>query len=451
MRKAYHAQLPLAPSNPHAWGDELRMMSQLLDANLGILGKVRADLSGVEKANAKAGRPGLTAEQVVRAALLKQMWDLPYEDLAFHLSDSVMLRWFCRIGPAAEPPKKSTLQQNIAAISAETWEAVNQALVLDACARKVEDGRWMRTDATVVESNIHHPMDSSLLYDCVRTLTRIMRKAHELYETAYCNHRRVAKHRSVAILNARGDEQRTPLYRDLIGFAKTTLATAEAALLQLPSHRAYSFAAKLAHYIPLVKKVISQAERRVIHGEIVPVADKIVSIFEPHTDIIRKDRRDTYYGHKVTLSTGRSGMVLDAIVEDGNPADATLAVRASERHQALFGVVPERAAFDGSYASKDNLKAMKKAGTAEVCFSKPCGLPLEEMTSTPRIRRVLKNFRAGIEATVSFLKRSFGLSRCTWHGLPRFKAYTWCSVVSHNLLLVARDIIDKEKRAKATA
>jgi transposase, IS5 family len=147
----------------------------------------------------------------------------------------------------------------------------------------------------------------------------------------------------------------------------------------------------------------------------------------------------------VTLSTGRSGLVLDIVVEDGNPADSTLAVRATERHAALFGEVPERVAFDGGYASKQNLHLIQAAGTREACFSKPAGIPIESMTSTSRIRRVLKNFRAGIEATVSFLKRTFGLSRCTWKGLPHFRAYVLASTVAHNLLTIARRQIAKAK------
>jgi IS5 family transposase len=143
----------------------------------------------------------------------------------------------------------------------------------------------------------------------------------------------------------------------------------------------------------------------------------------------------------VTLSTGRSGIVLDLVIEKGNPADSTLTVRSAERHAALFGEAPERVAFDGGFASKSNLAALQAFGTREACFSKPAGVPLDEQTSTPRLRRILKRFRAGIEATVSFLKRSFGLSRCTWTGLVRFRAYCWCSTVAHNLLTIARALL----------
>jgi IS5 family transposase len=416
-------------------------MSAALDANLGVLRRVHADLLRQRNAEARRGREGMTAEQVVRAALVKQMFGSSYEDLAFQLGDSLVLRGFCRLSPSVAPPKKSALQANIASIRPGTWEAMNKALVLYARERKIEDGRWMRTDTTVVESNIHHPLDSSLLCDGVRVLTRTMLRAHEQCGTTACNHRRRAKRRAVAILHAGTMAKRIPLYKDLLKIAHKTVRAAERALEELTGCGAIVYVTMLAHFLPLVKRVIDQTERRVLRGESVPASEKLVSIFEPHTDIIVKDRRDTHYGHKVALSTGKSGIVLDLVIEKGNPADSTLTVRSAERHAAIFGEPPERAAFDGGFASKANLEALKVSGTREACFSKPAGVPIDEQTSTPRVRRILKRFRAGIEATISFLKRSFGLSRCTWTGLTRFRAYCWCSTVAHNLLTIARALL----------
>jgi IS5 family transposase len=158
----------------------------------------------------------MTAEQVVRAAIVKQMLGLSYDGLAFQIGDSIQLRGFCRLSSADAAPAKSTLQANIGAIRAETWEAMNKSLVKDARKRKVEDGRWMRTDTTVIESNIHHPLDSKLLWDGVRVLTRIMQRAHDDYGTTRTNFRRRAKRRSIAILNAGRMARRIPLYRDLL-------------------------------------------------------------------------------------------------------------------------------------------------------------------------------------------------------------------------------------------
>ncbi len=447
MRDLYHAQLSLTAKSTHPRAEELAVMSQALDANLDVLKRVRQDLLRQRRADAKKGREGMSAEQVLRAALIKQMFSFSYSELSFHLGDSNQLRGFCRLSPSAKTPMKSALQSNIGSLRAETWEAVNRAIVLHARACKVEDGRWMRTDTTVVESNIHPPLDSALLWDGVRVLTRIMLRAHDEYGTTRTNHKRRAKRRSIAILNAGRMERRVPLYKDLLKITHKTVRAAERAEHELARKGAVVYATQLHHFIPLVKRVIQQTERRILHGESVPAGEKIVSIFEPHADIIVKDRRDTYFGHKITLSTGRSGMVVDLVIEKGNPGDSTLAVRSAQRHAALFGAAPERAAFDGGFASRANLEALQSSGTREACFSKPAGVPVGQMTSTPRVRRILKRFRAGIEATVSFLKRSFGLSRCTWTGWPRFRAYSWCSTVAHNLLTLARALLARPKPA----
>jgi transposase, IS5 family len=164
MRRLYHDQLPLCPTGAvHPRAAELLEMSQVLDSMTETLAAIRFDLVGRRKVSVKNGREGLSAEQVLRVAMVKQMFDVSYDELAFHLEDSLQLRAFCRLSPSASPPKKSALQSNIGAIRPKTWEIVNKALVLEARKRKVEDGRWMRTDATVVKSNIHHPLDSSLL------------------------------------------------------------------------------------------------------------------------------------------------------------------------------------------------------------------------------------------------------------------------------------------------
>lgn len=452
MRRRYDAQLSLAPTeSEHARGAELVMMGATLDANPTVLDGVYADLvARFGEPDPRSGRKGMTAEQVLRSALVKQMFGLSYDELSFRLEDSIHVRAFVRLAAGDSTPKKSALQSNISAIRSETWESVNKVIVLYARTEKVEDGRWMRTDATVVATNIHHPTDSTLLWDGVRVLTRIMEKASETLGTTKSNYARRAKRRNIAIHSAATSEARLPLYKDLLKVTHKTVRAAKLAVAELGhmgTLEALTHVVELEHFLPLVAKVIAQTERRVLNGESVPATEKIVSIFEPHTDIIRKDRRDTYYGHKVTLSTGRSGLVLDVVVEAGNPADSTLAIRSAQRHTALFGTPPERAAFDGGFTSKNNLHEIKKAGTTEVCFSKPAGVPIEEMTTTSRIRRTLKRFRAGIEASISFLKRSFGWTRVTWSGIAGFRSYVWCSTVAHNLLVLARALLARAKPA----
>jgi IS5 family transposase len=195
--------------------------------------------------------------------------------------------------------------------------------------------------------------------------------------------------------------------------------------------------AKIDHYRPLIEHIIMQSEQRVLAGEAVPASDKLVSLFEPHADIIRKGG-EIAYGHKLNLTTGRSGLILDLVVEAGNPADSERLLPMLERHNALYGEPPRQPAADGSYASRDNLRRAKACGVRDMAFHKKGGLAIEDMVRSRWVYRKLRNFRAGIEADISCLKRAYGLARCTRHGLGHFRAYVWSAVVAYNLALLAR-------------
>ena len=184
----------------------------------------------------------------------------------------------------------------------------------------------------------------------------------------------------------------------------------------------------------MIERVIAQSERRVLAGQAVAASDKLVSLFEPHADIIRKGR-EVAYGHKLNLTTGPSGLILDLVIEAGNPADSERLLPMLERHGALYGQPPRQAAADGSYASRDNLRQAKACGVRDMAFHKKGGLAIEDMVKSRWVYRKLRNFRAGIEADISCLKRAYGLARCTWRGLDHFRAYVWSSVVVYNLAL----------------
>ena len=173
-------------------------------------------------------------------------------------------------------------------------------------------------------------------------------------------------------------------------------------------------------------------------GETVPSAEKVLSLFEPHTDIIVKGARDVQYGHKLNLVSGRSGLILDVVIEQGNPADAPRYLPMLERHCESYGVMPCQVAADGGYASVENMREAKRRGVQDVAFHKKRGLSVEEMVKSKWVYRRLRNFRAGIEAGISCSKRAYGLARCTWEGLAHFEAYVWSSVVSYNLSVYAR-------------
>lgn len=453
MRRIVHEQFHLVPTNiDHEHARELSQISAVLDQLPEATELVYADLleRGGKPVDPGKGRDGMTAEQVLRALVVKQMNQYSYEELSFHLADSTTYRWFCRIDSEQKSLKKSTLQKNIKHVRAETWEAINRKLVQHAAALGVETGAKVRTDCTVVESNIHKPTDSSLLWDSVRVLVRFMGDAEEDFGVSFMNHSRRAKRRALGIMNAKSNEQRVPLYRDLLTVTEKTVRSAERIAGELDKAEVVglfdllqrvALANQIRHYVALAKRVIDQTKRRVLNGESVPAAEKIVSIFEPHTDIIIKDRRETLYGHKICLTSGASGLVTDVVVKEGNPADSTLAVKMIERQRAIYGQVPLQASFDGGFTSRDNLAAMKALGVEDVAFSKRGGLQITEMVKSSWVYRCLRNFRAGIEGTISFLKRVFGLDRCTWSGFRSFKAYVCGSVLACNLLVLARHLL----------
>ena len=391
----------------------------------------------------ETGRHGLPAEAVLRCALLKQYRQLSYEELAFHLEDSASFRAFARL-PWGWSPKKSVLHKTIGAIRAETWEAVNRTLLVSARQAKVEDGSVVRLDSTATAALMHQPSDSSLLWDGVRVMVRLLKQAQAWLgdgARAWRDHRRAAKKRWQAIEYTRGRPKRVPLYRALIRIVRTTLAYLREVATRLVSSMNPAVALwrdKVRQYEPLIESVIAQSERRVLRGETVPAREKLVSLFETHADIIVKGKGDVRYGHKLNLSTGRSGLVLDLVIEVGNPADSERLMPMLERHIAVYGVAPRQAVADGGFASRDNLSRAKACGVSDMAFHKKSGLRIVDMVRSRWVYRKLRNFRAGIEAGISCLKRAYGLARCTWRGLDHFKAYVWSSVVAYNLALFVR-------------
>jgi IS5 family transposase len=213
----------------HEIGQELKAMSQWLDDNRDVLGLVARDLrrTGIKS----TGRQGLSAEAVLRCALLKQYRQLSYQELAFHLEDSASFRAFARL-PWSWSPKKSVLQRTISAIRPQTWEEINRILLSSARQAKLEDGAVVRLDSTVTSALMHAPSDSSLLWDAVRVMVRLLRQADTLAGgtgPGWRDHRRAAKRRARKIQFTRGRPNRVQLYRELIAITRATLAHLEQA------------------------------------------------------------------------------------------------------------------------------------------------------------------------------------------------------------------------------
>ena len=446
MRKKSKKQLPLmADAGDHPQAVELENISRILDANPTICDLAMQDICKVSKGERKSGANGMTAEQAVRAAIVKQMFNFSYNELAFHIVDSKSLRRFMHIGIADKGFKKSTLNNNIKALSPQIWEAINGQLVQYAAEEKIEKARQVRIDCTVVESNIHEPTDSSLLWDSVRVLTRLLHRAKEDYglRILFQDHSRRAKRRLLGIMNSRSKKDRKRKYADLIKVTDKAINYAHKAIEAIDKVASSSnglmlLRLDLHHYSQLARRVVDQTQRRVQLGENVPAADKVVSLFEAHTDIIVKDRRDTFFGHKICLAGGASNLIVDCLIVDGNPADSNLTVEMLDRQKELYGRYPLKVALDGGFASKDNLNKAKEKQIKDVCFAKKRSLEVEDMCRSQWVYNRLRRFRAGIESGISWVKRCFGMTRCTWKGLRSFKSYVWASIVSANLLTLAR-------------
>ena len=439
-RRARQRSLFDAGYADHDMGRALAAVSELLDAHPEFLDWVAADV-GRGGASSR-GRAGLSCEVILRCGILKQLWQSDYRRLEFWLADSDSARSFTRVDPL-RPPKRSALQQCIGRVRAETWERINRVLLDGARDDGIETGAKVRIDSTVTETHILEPSDSQLLYDAVRVLSRLLARGREKLGSdvfPFHDHRRAAKRRKWKIPKVRA-KRKVKLYRELLAVVRRTLRYADAALAAVEGRDEpwiEDWRAQVARYRALAGTVVLQTVRRVLKGETVPAEEKVVSLFEPHTDIIRKGGRRVRYGHKVNLGSGASGLVLDAMIESGNPADSARCLPMIERHAEIYGSMPKQVAFDGGYASKANLAAAKALGIGDVVFHKGRGIRSGDMASSPRVYGRLRNFRAGMEAVISYLKRCFGLDRCNWRGLAHFKAYVWSAIVSHNLWVIAR-------------
>ncbi len=299
MREKQQKQMPLITlPTGHPKEIELEMISKILDQTPTIYDHVLQDLNGDLKVERhRSGANGMSAEQVTRAAIVMKLFNFTYEDLAFHISDSRVLRRFCRIGIFEKGFKKSALHENIKRISPETWALISRDLLAYAKANDIEKGRKARVDCTVVESNIHPPCDSMQLYDSVRVLTRLLTQARDDFKIkiVFTDHCRRAKKRMTAIQYAKSEKQRLPSYKDLLKVTQKTIGYAINAEEIIGARCAANFGLVgllngIKHYGDLARQVYDQTYRRVIQGESVPADQKVFSIFEDHTDIIIKDR-----------------------------------------------------------------------------------------------------------------------------------------------------------------
>lgn len=416
---------------------------------------VKADLARRYPHTLTHGRHSTPVEVILRMLVAKHLYRWSYEQTESFVADSITLRQFCRVYLNAVPDD-TTLIRWANLIQPQTLHQLLDHVVTLACRLKVTRGRKLRTDGTVVESNIHYPTDSSLLVDGVRVLSRTLARARRVIEATasqagqaaqgqFRNRWRSARNTARAIGDAtrRGmketDDRCRKAYHKLVDITRASVRQAQATvqmLHQVAGAEAEAIAQQVEHFLPLVEQAIQQTVRRVMHEEKVPAREKLVSLFEPHTDIIRRGKagHPVEFGHKVWLDEVEGGIVSDYRVLDGNPTDDRQLPISLDRHRALFGRPPDQVSGDRGLYSPTNEALAQSMGIRRVILPKPGYRSVErkQHEHQPWFRRG-RHYHAGVEGRISVLKRRYGLDRCRNHGQDGFERWVGWGLVAHNL------------------
>ncbi len=431
----------------------LAQIDQILEDE-DIFEMIKADLSKRYPLTTVTGRNSTPAEVILRMLVVKRLYNFSYEMTEYHVRDSLVLRLFCRVY-LNNVPDDTTLIKWANLIQPETLQQLNLRVTELATALKVTKGRKLRTDGTVVESNIHAPSDSSLLADSVRVIGRTLSRAKavlgestDLTKEVFRNRVRSAKWAARQIGEAMSKRSETArargikTYQKLVKITQESVAQARQVLAELKeaaSTQMQQLADTLETFIPRVEKVIDQTVRRVFEGEKVPASEKVVSIFELHTDIVNRSKRDTRFGHKVWLDEVDGGIISNYRVLEGNPNDKTQWQPSLERHVVVFGKPPDQVSADRGVHSQANEDFAKELGVKRVILPKPGykSKVRRELEKQPWFKRG-RRWHNGVEGRISVLKRRHGLRRCLDHGRPGFERWVGWGIISGNLAVIGR-------------
>lgn len=420
-----------------------RAISQVLDANPEILSAVHKDLARLSQGGSKGRKGDYTSENILRALIVQHLEGLPFRETVIRIGSDPFLQDFLRMRKKAVMDF-GFLDKCFLAIRPQTWRRLNEGLGRYGVAKGKVHPDVLRTDTTVVESNIHYPTDASLLWDTWRVASRLLKRARQrapgsmphrfhdrkikrlyLYVTRYMPSKSASRQRRVKAT-----------FRTLIERTAWIVAIVQefAASAASASHQGLAAVAlELRAYLPAMQKVVATARRAQIDGEKVPAAERVFSLFEPHTELVKRGRREkpVEFGHKVLLCQSREKFITDYEVYEHQQADCELTEAVIERHQKLFGVRPEVLAADKGFcptaAKFEELAA--QVGTLAI--------PRRMEDFADKVLRYWQAFRAGIEGTISGLKRAFRLIRCCFRGFRSFSSAVRLGVFCHNLVVLA--------------
>lgn len=440
----------------------LQAISDFIDNHGHLVDKVRRDLDRGLK-NPGTGRIGLSAQQVLRCLALQRVKNWNYRELRERISDGYTLRRFTRFYSQLVP-KHDAFNRAFNRLTPATLEVINDLVVKSAVALGLENGKKLRVDTTVVETDIHHPTDSTLLWDTVRVVTRLVGNLDDLLPQgvpAITNRSRSARRRMQEIQRMTPKERTrrlVPKYRELIRTTEQVVGNAREVLKKTERIRSIDLMSDIAinavrkeidHYCGLGDRVIDQARRRVLNKEQVPNEEKIFSIFETHTDLIKRGKilKPVEFGHKVYIAESAHGLITQYQVLDGNPTDDAHVESSLKRHQETFGEVPKVYSGDRGFFSQDNVEHCRDAGVELVCIPQRGGKKTAAQASyekSPAFKEG-QRFRAGIEGRISVLFRGRGMKRCLAEGRERFELLVGAAVLANNLMIIARLLLEKQK------
>ena len=441
----------------------LRAIADFLDAHGELVERVHQDLvRGLQRP--ATGRAGLTAAQVLRAFILQRLKNWPLRELRARIADGYTLRRFTTFD-SRPVPGHDAFHRAFTRLTPATVRALNDAVVQAALAGGLEDGAQLRVDTTVVDTDIHFPTDSTLLWDAVRVLTRLVGRVGELRPEATAgvpDRTRRARRRMQEISRLtprqRARHQRRK-YRDLLAVTTEVVGAARAVVPQaraagagdpLTAAALTALCAEIDHVCTLADRVLDQTRRRVLQGEQVPVAAKLFSLFEPHTDLIvrGKARTPAEFGHKVFLAESRRGLITEYRVLAGNPADEDQVRPSLAQHVRTFGAPPALYAGDRGFYSPANVQTLTQAGVTTACLPQRGGAKTPERAAHEQSRAFKRGqrFRAGIEGRISVLFRGRGMKRCRLEGRDRFEMFVGLAVLANNLLRIAE--LQKQPRVR---
>jgi IS5 family transposase len=420
---------------------------------------IRSDLAQRHPNTETTGRKSTPVEVILRMLVVRRLYGWSFAETEKRVKDSLVLRWFCRLY-FETVPDDTTLIRWAGLVKPKTLAQFNRRLMSLATQLKVTRGRKLRTDGTVVETHVQAPTDSRLLAASVRVLGRSLSRAKKvladktaLAPEVFRNRTRSAKKsaRRAGRLMGRHKELGKQAYAKLVKITTKTVSQAKQVLQALKDEgqeQAERLAETLETFLPRAEQVIHQTVRRVFQGEDVAAAEKIVSIFEPHSAIIRRGKagKPVEYGRKVWLDEVEGGMVSNWRVLEGNPNDTTQWQPSLEAHEAQFGKPPEQASADRGVYSAPNEAQAQERRIKRVVLPKP-GKKSAQRRAHERqgwFRRG-RRWHAGVEGRISVLKRVFGLARCLNHGENGFHRWIGWGIIANNLRSVAN-----HQAAKAT-